>query len=115
MAETPIDEGPADKASSDEEPVKTEPKRRHRHCVPHPEPCQRDCSCDDIKPAPVRKPSRAKSQPPAITTEKENRQPSSRLEGAERHASSARKSTNQVRVCVTVCERLGICEVRKML
>ncbi|CDQ66499.1 unnamed protein product [Oncorhynchus mykiss] len=104
-AETPTDEGPADKASSDEEPVKTEPKRRHRHRVPRSEPCQRDCSCDDIKPAPVRKPSRAKSQPPAITTEKENRQPSSRLDWAERHASSARRSTNEVRVCVTVCSR----------
>ncbi|XP_023990765.1 centriole, cilia and spindle-associated protein [Salvelinus sp. IW2-2015] len=96
-AETSTDEGPADKASSDEEPVKTEPKRRHRHRVPHSEPCQRDCSCDDIKPAPVRKPSRAKSQPPAITTEKENRQPSSRLDWAERHASSARRSTKESR------------------
>ncbi|KAL1005972.1 hypothetical protein UPYG_G00066320 [Umbra pygmaea] len=93
-AESTTDNGPAEKTSSDEEPVK-EPKRRNRHRALRTEPCLRESSRDEIKPAPVRKPSRAKSQPPAVTTEKENRRPSSRQDWAERHASSARRSTNE--------------------
>uniref|UniRef100_A0A3P8Y182 Centriole, cilia and spindle-associated protein a n=1 Tax=Esox lucius TaxID=8010 RepID=A0A3P8Y182_ESOLU len=86
-AESTTDEGPAEKTSSDEEPAK-EPKRRHR--TPRAELCHRDGSRDEIRPGPVRKPSRAKSQPPALTTEKENQRSSARLDWSERQASSAR-------------------------
>ncbi|XP_010887529.2 centriole, cilia and spindle-associated protein [Esox lucius] len=97
-AESTTDEGPAEKTSSDEEPAK-EPKRRHR--TPRAELCHRDGSRDEIRPGPVRKPSRAKSQPPALTTEKENQRSSARLDWSERQASSARRSTNESRTSDT--------------
>ncbi|KAJ8002010.1 hypothetical protein DPEC_G00175350 [Dallia pectoralis] len=93
-AECTTDKGPAEKITSDVEPVK-ETKRRHRQRAPRTEPCHRDGSRDQIRP--VRKPSRAKSQPPAVTTDKENRRPSARLDWSERQASSARRSTHESR------------------
>ncbi|XP_029920546.1 centriole, cilia and spindle-associated protein [Myripristis murdjan] len=87
------DDGPADRASSDEEPAKPEPKRRHRHRTPRSEPGHRDSSHDD-QPAPVRKPSRAKSQPPVSTKEKENRQPSGRHDWTERQT-EVRRNTQE--------------------
>ncbi|XP_018530557.1 centriole, cilia and spindle-associated protein isoform X2 [Lates calcarifer] len=81
--DTATDNGPADTASSDGEPVNPAQRRRHRHRTPRSEPGQRDSSYDD-KPTVVRKPPRAKSQPPISTKEKENRRPSSRLDWTER-------------------------------
>ncbi|XP_071360955.1 centriole, cilia and spindle-associated protein [Trachinotus anak] len=81
--DTATDNGPADTASSDGEPVNPVPKRRHRRRTPRSEPGHPDSSHDD-KPAVVRKPPRAKSQPPIGTKEKENRRPSSRLDWTER-------------------------------
>ncbi|XP_022623396.1 centriole, cilia and spindle-associated protein-like isoform X2 [Seriola dumerili] len=83
--DTATDNGPADTASSDGEPVNPVPRRRHRRRTPHSEPGHPDSSHDD-KPAVVRKQQRAKSQPPISTKEKEkeNRRPSSRLDWTER-------------------------------
>ncbi|XP_008283195.1 centriole, cilia and spindle-associated protein [Stegastes partitus] len=81
------DNGPADTASSDGEPANPVPRRRHRRRTPRSEPGRQDSS-QDGKPAVVRKPSRAKSQPPISTKEKENRRPSSRLDWTERHVES---------------------------
>lgn len=81
--DTATDNGPADTASSDGEPANPAPKRRHRRRTPRSEPGHRDSSHDD-RPAVVRKPPRAKSQPPISTKEKENRRPSSRLDWTER-------------------------------
>ncbi|TKS68722.1 Centriole, cilia and spindle-associated protein [Collichthys lucidus] len=78
--DTATDNGPADTASSDGEPVNPAPKRRHRRRTPRSEPGHRDSSHED-KPVVVRKPVRAKSQPPIST--KENRRPSSRLDWTE--------------------------------
>lgn len=80
---TATDNGPADTTSSDGEPVNPAPKRRHRRRTPRSEPGHRDSSHDN-KPAAVRKPSRAKSQPPSSTKEKENWRPSSRLDWTDR-------------------------------
>ncbi|XP_041790320.1 centriole, cilia and spindle-associated protein [Chelmon rostratus] len=80
--DTETDNGPADSPSSDGEPVNPVPRRRHRRRTPRSEPGHRDSSHDD-KPAVIRKPPRAKSQPPIST--KENRRPSSRLDWTERH------------------------------
>ncbi|XP_022070070.1 centriole, cilia and spindle-associated protein [Acanthochromis polyacanthus] len=85
--DTATDNGPADTASSDGEPVNPAPRRRHRRRTPRSEPGQQDSSHDG-KPAVVRKPSRAKSQPPISTKEKENRRPSSRLDWTERQMES---------------------------
>lgn len=79
--ETTTDNGPADSTSSDGEPLNPAPQRRHRRRTPRSEPGHRDSSHDD-KPAVVRKPARAKSQPPVST--EENRRPSSRLDWTER-------------------------------
>ncbi|XP_042341777.1 centriole, cilia and spindle-associated protein isoform X2 [Plectropomus leopardus] len=79
--DTATDVGPADTASSDGERENPAPKRRHRRRTPRSEPGRRDSSLDD-KPVVVRKPPRAKSQPPIST--KENRRPSSRLDWSER-------------------------------
>nr|XP_033480884.1 centriole, cilia and spindle-associated protein isoform X1 [Epinephelus lanceolatus] len=79
--DTATDNGPADTTSSEGEPVNSAPKRRHRRRTPRSEPEHRDSSHDD-KPAVVRKPPRAKSQPPIST--KENRRSSSRLDWTER-------------------------------
>ncbi|XP_026214689.1 centriole, cilia and spindle-associated protein isoform X1 [Anabas testudineus] len=84
------DNGPADSASSDGDPVKPVPKRRHRRRTPRSEPGHRDGSHDD-KAAIVHKPPRAKSQPPIRT--KENRRPSSRLDWTERQM-EVRRSPN---------------------
>lgn len=76
------DNGPADSASSDgAEPVKL-PRPRHRRRTPRSEPENRD-SFNDDQPRAVRKPSRAKSQPPISSSEKENRRPSNRLDWTE--------------------------------
>ncbi|XP_034446080.1 centriole, cilia and spindle-associated protein [Hippoglossus hippoglossus] len=88
--DTATDNGPADTASSDGEPVNPLPKRRHRRRTPHTEPGRRDSSTDD-KQAVVRKAPRAKSQPPIST--KENRRPSSRLDWTERRT-EVRTTTN---------------------
>ncbi|KAM4611289.1 centriole, cilia and spindle-associated protein [Polymixia lowei] len=82
--DTATDDGPIDRGSSDEEPVKAEPRHRHRHRAPRSEPGHRDSSHDD-KPAPVRKQSRAKSQPPISSKEKENRRLCTRHDRTERH------------------------------
>ncbi|XP_029988781.1 centriole, cilia and spindle-associated protein isoform X2 [Sphaeramia orbicularis] len=77
------DNGPADTASSDgEQPVNQKPRQRHRRRTPRSEPGHRDGS-NDNKPAVVRKPQRAKSQPPSSTKEKENHRTSSRLDLSE--------------------------------
>ncbi|XP_056137095.1 centriole, cilia and spindle-associated protein [Lampris incognitus] len=89
------DDGPADPDSSDEDPVKPEPRCHYRHRAPRSEPGTTDSSHDD-KPRSVRKPSRAKSQPPASTKEKENRRPSSRCEWAEQHPEN-RRTPNESR------------------
>ncbi|CAK6981329.1 centriole%2C cilia and spindle-associated protein [Scomber scombrus] len=81
--ETLTDNGPADTASSDGEPVNPAPKRRYRRRTPRSELGHRDSSHDN-KPAAVRKPSRAKSQPPSCCKEKENWRPSSQLDLSER-------------------------------
>ncbi|XP_026166154.1 centriole, cilia and spindle-associated protein-like isoform X1 [Mastacembelus armatus] len=87
------DNGAADTASSDAEPVNQRvPRRHHRRRTPRSEPAHRDSSQDD-KPAGARKPPRAKSQPPIGTKEKENRRPSSRLDWAERRM-EVRRSPN---------------------
>ncbi|XP_034542758.1 centriole, cilia and spindle-associated protein isoform X3 [Notolabrus celidotus] len=86
------DNGPADTQSSDAEPVNPAPKRRHRRRTPRSEPGHRDSSHDE-KPAVVRKPPRAKSQPAISTKEKENRRPSSRLDWTERQT-EARRTPN---------------------
>ncbi|XP_040002853.1 centriole, cilia and spindle-associated protein isoform X2 [Xiphias gladius] len=77
------DNGPADTLSSDEEPANPVPRSRRCRRSPRSEPGHPDGSHDD-KPAVVRKPPRAKSQPPISTKEKENRRPSSRLDWTER-------------------------------
>ncbi|XP_035515239.1 centriole, cilia and spindle-associated protein [Morone saxatilis] len=89
--DTATDNGPADTTSSDGEPVNPVPKRRHRRRTPRSEPGNRDSSHDD-KPAVVRKPPRAKSQPPIST--KENRRPSSRLDWTERQT-EVRRTQNE--------------------
>ncbi|XP_030598144.1 centriole, cilia and spindle-associated protein isoform X2 [Archocentrus centrarchus] len=81
--DTATDNGPADSASSDGEPVNPVPQRRHRRRTPRSEQAHRDSSQDD-KPAVIRKPPRAKSTPVISTKEKENRRPSSRLDWSER-------------------------------
>uniref|UniRef100_A0A4W6G671 Centriole, cilia and spindle associated protein n=1 Tax=Lates calcarifer TaxID=8187 RepID=A0A4W6G671_LATCA len=91
--DTATDNGPADTASSDGEPVNPAQRRRHRHRTPRSEPGQRDSSYDD-KPTVVRKPPRAKSQPPISTKEKENRRPSSRLDWTERQTEVRRIHTS---------------------
>ncbi|XP_060945075.1 centriole, cilia and spindle-associated protein [Limanda limanda] len=78
--DTATDDGPADTASSDGEPVKPAPKRRHRRRAPPAEPGRQDGSSDDQQAA-VRKAARAKSQPPISSEEK--RRASSRLDGSE--------------------------------
>ncbi|XP_062293534.1 centriole, cilia and spindle-associated protein [Scomber scombrus] len=85
--ETLTDNGPADTASSDGEPVNPAPKRRYRRRTPRSELGHRDSSHDN-KPAAVRKPSRAKSQPPSCCKEKENWRPSSQLDLSERQMES---------------------------
>lgn len=78
--ESATDNGPADTASSDgEQPINPKPRQRHRRRNPRSEPGHGDGS-NDKKPAVVRKPPRAKSQPPSSTKEKENHRPSSRLD-----------------------------------
>ncbi|KAA8593126.1 hypothetical protein FQN60_018581 [Etheostoma spectabile] len=78
-----IDSVPADTTSSDGEPVNPVPKRRHRRRTPRSEPGRRDGSHDD-KPAVVRKPPRARSTPPVLAKETENRRTPSRLDWNER-------------------------------
>ncbi|XP_053196342.1 centriole, cilia and spindle-associated protein [Scomber japonicus] len=90
--ETLTDNGPADTASSDGESVKPTQKRRHRRRIPRAELGHRDGSHDN-KPAAVRKPPRAKSQPPSCCKEKENWRPSSQLDLSERHM-EVRRTTN---------------------
>ncbi|XP_070684659.1 centriole, cilia and spindle-associated protein [Pempheris klunzingeri] len=92
--DTATDNGPADTASSDGEQVNPAPKRCHRRRTPRSEPRHRDSSHDG-KPAVVRKPPRAKSQP-AIST-KENGRPSSRLDWTERTESSTSDACVQTR------------------
>ncbi|XP_029284238.1 centriole, cilia and spindle-associated protein-like isoform X2 [Cottoperca gobio] len=89
--DTATDNGPADTTSSDGEPVNPVPKRRHRRRTPRLEPEHLDSSHDD-KPVVVRKPPRAKSQPPIST--KENRRPSSRLDWPERQTEVTRTRNN---------------------
>ncbi|XP_042252177.1 centriole, cilia and spindle-associated protein isoform X1 [Thunnus maccoyii] len=81
--DTATDDGPADASSSDGEPVNPAPKRRHRRRTPRSEPGHRDSSHDN-KPAAVRKPPRAKSQPPSSSKEKENWRPTSQPDWTER-------------------------------
>lgn len=78
--DTATDNGPANSPSSDEEPVNPAPRRCHRRRTPRSEPGNTNSSPKD-KPAVVRKPPRAKSQPPVST--KENQRPSSRLDWTE--------------------------------
>lgn len=92
--DTPTDNGPADTASSDGEPAKPVSRRRHRRHIPRSEQVKRDSSHDD-KPAAVRKPPRAKSQPAISTKEKENRRPSSRMDWTERQI-EVRRTPNDV-------------------
>ncbi len=89
---TETDDGPADTASSDGEPVNPAPKRRHRRRTTRSETGHRDSSHDN-KPAVVRKPPRAKSQPPI-------RRPSSRLDWTERQT-EVRGMQNDVSVTVS--------------
>ncbi|XP_071765126.2 centriole, cilia and spindle-associated protein [Centroberyx gerrardi] len=91
--DTATEDGPVDRVSSDEEPVKPEPRRRHRRRAPRSEPGHRDSSHDD-NPAPARKPPRAKSQPPASSKEKENRRPSSRHDWTEKQT-EVRRTPNE--------------------
>lgn len=81
LEDAATDNGPVHSTSSDGEAAKPAPKRRHRRRTPRSEPGNRDASCDG-KTAAVRKPSRAKSQPPVGT--KENQRPPSRLDWSER-------------------------------
>ncbi|KAM6971993.1 centriole, cilia and spindle-associated protein [Aplochiton taeniatus] len=93
--DTATEDGPVERESTDEEPAKPEPRCCHRHRAARSEPGHRDSS-DDNQPAPRRKPPRAKSQPPVITKETENRRPSSRLNWTERHAEpTARRTPSQ--------------------
>ncbi|XP_041642093.1 centriole, cilia and spindle-associated protein [Cheilinus undulatus] len=93
------DNGPADTQSSDGEPVNPPPRRRHRRRTPRSEPEHRDGSLDD-KPAVIRKPPRAKSQP-AIST-KENQRSSSRMDWTERQTEVRRtpNDSNTSDACV---------------
>lgn len=93
LDDTETDNGPADTASSDGEPVNPAPRQRHRRRTPRSEPGHQEGSHDD-KAAVVRKPPRAKSQP-AINT-KESRRPSSRLDWTERQA-EVRRMPNDVK------------------
>ncbi|XP_039660206.1 centriole, cilia and spindle-associated protein isoform X2 [Perca fluviatilis] len=99
--DTATDSGPADTTSSDGEPVNPGPKRRPRRRTPRSEPGRRDSSHDD-KPAVVRKAPRAKSTPPVITKEKENRRPSGRLDWNERQTEVRRtpNDSNTSDACV---------------
>ncbi|XP_074549192.1 centriole, cilia and spindle-associated protein [Halichoeres trimaculatus] len=95
------DNGPVDTQSSDGEPVNPAPKRRHRRRTPRSEPEHRDSSHDE-KPAVIRKPPRAKSQPAISTKEKENRRPSSRLDWMEKQTEVRRtpNDSNTSDACV---------------
>ncbi|XP_073334901.1 centriole, cilia and spindle-associated protein [Pagrus major] len=95
--DTETDNGPADTPSSDGEPVNPAPKRRHRRRTPRSEPGHRDSSHDD-KPVVVRKPPRAKSQPPISS--KEIRRSSSRLDWTERHTEVRRTPNETTDACV---------------
>lgn len=97
--DTETDNGPADTASSDGEPVNPAPRRRHRRRTHQSEPGHRDGHHDD-KPAVIRKPPRAKSQPPIST--RENRRPSSRLDWTERQTEVRRtpNDSNTSDACV---------------
>ncbi|KAM9363516.1 centriole, cilia and spindle-associated protein [Symphorus nematophorus] len=97
--DTATDNGPADTASSDGEPVNPAPRRRHRRRTPRSEPGKRDGSHDD-KPVVVRKPPRAKSQPPISS--KENRRSSSRFDWTERQTEVRRtpNDSNTSDACV---------------
>ncbi|XP_068176944.1 centriole, cilia and spindle-associated protein [Antennarius striatus] len=79
LNDTETDNGPGETPSSDEELGNPSPRRRQRYA--RSKQVQRDSSQDD-KPAVIRKPMRAKSQPPLST--KENRRSSSRLDWTER-------------------------------
>lgn len=80
--DTATDNGPVDSTSSDGEPANPVRKRRQRRRTPRSEPAHPSSSHDNNPPA-VRKPSRAKSQPPSSTKE-ENRWSSCRLDWTEK-------------------------------
>uniref|UniRef100_UPI0037E91ADB centriole, cilia and spindle-associated protein n=1 Tax=Semicossyphus pulcher TaxID=241346 RepID=UPI0037E91ADB len=104
--DTGTDNGPADTHSSDGEPVNPAPRRRHRRRAPRSEPGHRDSSHDD-KPAVIRKPPRAKSQPAISTKEKENRRPSSRLDWTERQTEVRRTANDSSTSAACVQTRRG--------
>ncbi|XP_063740063.1 centriole, cilia and spindle-associated protein isoform X2 [Eleginops maclovinus] len=102
--DSPTDNGPVDTTSSDGEPVKPVPKRRHRRRTPRPETPHRDSSLDETT-AVVKKPPRAKSTP-AIST-KECRRASSRLDWPERPAEvrRTRNDSHTSDACVQTTRR----------
>ncbi|KAM4583812.1 centriole, cilia and spindle-associated protein isoform 1-T2 [Odontesthes bonariensis] len=94
--DTGTDNGLADSASSDGEPLNRAPRTRHCRRTPRSESGQRDSSEDNTQ-AVFKKSPRAKSQPPIST--KKNLRPSSRLDWTEReiesHTSNARGQTRR--------------------
>ncbi|XP_034757306.1 centriole, cilia and spindle-associated protein [Etheostoma cragini] len=103
-----IDSVPADTTSSDGEAVNPVPKRRHRRRTPRSEPGRRDGSHDD-KPPVVRKPARAKSTPPIIAKETENRRTPSRLDWNDRQTEVRRtpNDSNTSDACVQTRRQSG--------
>ncbi|XP_054634244.1 centriole, cilia and spindle-associated protein isoform X2 [Dunckerocampus dactyliophorus] len=91
------DSGPLHSPSSDGEPVNPVPRRRHRRRTPHTDLGRLDCSQGD-KSSALRKPQRAKSQPPAGS--KENRLPVGRLDWTERHDRKTPNHSHMSDACV---------------
>nr|XP_057923325.1 centriole, cilia and spindle-associated protein [Doryrhamphus excisus] len=92
------DNGPLHSPSSDGEIANSVPRRRHhRRRTPHSDAGRLDCSHGD-KTAAVRKPQRAKSQPPASS--KENRWPVGRLDWTERHDRTTPNHSHVSDACV---------------
>lgn len=91
-------------------PSESIPKRRPRHRAPHPEQCHnnKDLDSDTSHLSVVRKPSRAKSQPPSNTNERasnrENRRSFIRNDWAERHIETRNRQTPNMRASVSAGE-----------
>ncbi|XP_030636822.1 centriole, cilia and spindle-associated protein [Chanos chanos] len=93
---------------TDNGPCELVPRRRHRRRAPRSEPCYPDADSDESKASLQRKPSRAKSQPPASAKERpstrENRRSFMHYDWAERQSQATSKRTPNMRASVSAGE-----------
>lgn len=91
-------------------PTESIPKRRPRHRAPHSEPSypNKDPDSDTSHLSVLRKPSRAKSQPPGNTNQRtsnrENRRSLIRYDWAERHIETRNRQTPNMRASASAGE-----------